>query len=221
MGTPDLDDIIRAWRHRTQRVSPLRLTSVCIQAIRLLAEGEPVSAWQLASASQMTLDEVKDSFKELSHYGAEFDTEGNLVSTVLSLNPTVHQFRVHERDLFAWCALDTLFLPALLGQPAVVESRCPTTAVDIQLTITPEGVEALDPPDTVLSVVIPGVTPGCAVGTKSGPQGSLCSAIYFFGSHEAASTWLATHPGLAILSVHEAWQLAHEVWIKPYAGTGL
>jgi len=216
MESPKLDDIIEAWRYRTRRDSPLRMTSVCVQALRLLAKGKPVSAEQFASVSHMSLTEVSDSFSQLKDYGAEFDKEGNLVGVVLTLTPTSHQFRVNGCNLFAWCALDAVFLPALLDQPAEVKSRCPAAGVDIRLTITPEGIEAVDPPDTVVAVVIPGVTPSCQAGVKSGPQGPLCSAIHFFSSHEAASTWLVAHPGMAILSLDEAWQLAREVWVKPY-----
>jgi alkylmercury lyase len=216
MQNPTLDEIIKAWHHRTQQDSPLKMDSFCTQAIRLLAEGQPVSAGQLATTSQLSPAEVDDSLSQLNKCGCEFDDTGSLVGAVLSLNPTSHQFQVNGRALFAWCALDTLFLPALLGQSAHVESTCPTTGTRIRLTVTPEGIEALDPSDTVLSMVIPGVTPQCNPGSQSGPQGPLCSAIYFFSSREAASTWLVAHPGTAILSAEEAWQLAREVWIEPF-----
>lgn len=216
MGNPTLDEIIKAWCYRTEQDSPLKMTSICLRAIRFLAEGEPVSPEQFALASQMVLDEVKNSFNALKNCGAEFDAEGNLVGVVLTLNPTSHQFYVDGHNLYAWCALDAIFLPALLGQTAAVKSKCPATDVDIRLMITPEGIGMVSPPDTVLSVVIPGVTPSCQPGVKSGPQGPLCSAIHFFSAYEAASTWLVEHPGMAILSLDETWQLAREVWIKPY-----
>jgi alkylmercury lyase len=216
MKKSKLDEIVKAWHHRTQNDSPLTVNSICTQAIRLLAEGHPVPAEKLASVSHLSIDEVYDFFTRLKLRGSEFDADGNLAGIVLTLNPTSHQFQVNGRALFAWCALDTLFLPALLGQPAQVESTCPTTGTQIRLTVTPEGIAALDPPDTVLSMVIPGVTPHCQPGSQSGPQGPLCSAIYFFSSREAASTWLVAHPGTAILSANEAWHLAREVWIEPF-----
>lgn len=216
MDSPNLNDIINAWQQRTQQDSPLKMAEVCVQSMKLLADGQPVSAEQLAEASQISMTETTDTLSQLNQCGCEFDAQGNLVGAVLSLNPTPHEFRVNGRNLFAWCALDAVFLPALLGQAAAVKSKCPATGDDIRLTITPEGIKAVDPPGTVLSVVIPGVTPSCAPGTKSGPRGPLCSAIHFFSSHEAASTWLVEHPGMAILSLDEAWQLAREVWIKPY-----
>lgn len=175
-----------------------------------------MSAEQFAAKSHLSLGEVKAGFSQLQKCEAEFDDQGYLVGAILSLNPTPHQLRVNGRELFAWCALDTLFLPALLRQSAQVVSTCPATGATIRLTITPEGVETADPSDAVLSVVTPGITPGCELGAKSGPHGPVCSTMHFFSSREAASTWLIGQPGVTILSVAEAWQLAREVWIKPF-----
>ena len=210
------NDIISAWQQRTQQDSPLKMAEICIQSIQLLAEGKPVSAEQLAKASQIPLAGITDSLSQLNQCGCEFDLQGNLVGAVLTLKPTPHQFQVNGHQLFAWCALDTLFLPALLQQPAQVESTCPATGAKIQLTVTPEGIATVDPSETVLSIVIPGVTPNCEVGAKSGPHGPVCSTMHFFSSPEATSSWLVAHPGVTILSVDEAWQLAYQVWIKPY-----
>jgi alkylmercury lyase len=221
MKSSKLDEMIKAWDHRTQTDSPLKLASFCIQAIRLLTQGQPVSAEQFAAMSHLPLDKVQAALNELKKCGAEFDAKGNLVGAILSLNPTPHQFRVNGRELFAWCALDTLFLPALLQQSAQVVSTCPATGATIRLTITPEGVETLDPPGIVLSVIMPGITPGCKPGAKSGPQGPVCSTMHFFSSREAAGAWLIAQPGITILSVSEAWQLAHQVCIEPFRTLGL
>lgn len=219
VDSPALDDIITAWQQRTQRDSPLKMGEACIQSMQLLAHGQPVSAAQLAGVSQISMAEMADTLNQLNQCGCEFDAQGNLVGAVLTLNPTVHHFQVNGHQLFAWCALDTLFLPALLQQRAQVESTCPATGTNIRLIVTPEGVESVNPPETVLSIVIPGVTPSCDVGARSGPHGPLCSTMHFFSSREAASTWLVAHPGVAIISLAEAWQLAYRVWVEPYAET--
>jgi hypothetical protein len=41
--------------------------------------------------------------------------------------------------------------------------------------------------------------------------------MHFFHSQEAAVSWLKAHPGVAVLSIDEAWQLAYTVWIEPLA----
>lgn len=217
MQNSNLDKIIKAWHHRTQTDSPLNLASFCIQAIQLLAQGRPVSAEHFAAMNHLSLDEVKAGFSQLQKWGAEFDDQGHLVGAILSLNPTSHHFYLDGRELFAWCALDTLFLPALLQQPAQVKSTCPATGATIRLTITPEGIKGLDPTGAVLSVVIPGITPCCEPGAKSGPQGPVCRAIHFFSSGQAAGAWLVAYPGITVLSVPEAWQLVRKVWIESFS----
>ncbi len=211
-----LEELINAWKQRTQQDSPLKMTEFCIQSIQLLANGQPVSAEKLASTSHLSLADAHDTLAQLNQCGCELDTHGNLLGAVLTLNPTPYHFQVNGQRLFAWCAMDTLFLPALLGQTAQVESTCPATNTKIRLTITPAGIEAVNPPETAISVVIPGVTPSCQAGAKSGPQGPICSAMHFFSSYEAASPWLIAHPGTIILTMDKAWHLAQEVWIKPY-----
>ena len=39
--------------------------------------------------------------------------------------------------------------------------------------------------------------------------------MLFFSSKEVAVPWLEDNPGMAILSIEEAWQLAYAVWIEP------
>jgi alkylmercury lyase len=66
------------------------------------------------------------------------DPDGAVVAfSGLSLRATAHQFTVAGRRLYAWCARDALFLPALLGQPARVRSRCPATGATVTLTVDP------------------------------------------------------------------------------------
>lgn len=212
-----MNEIIKAWQQRTRKDSPFRMALFCIQAIRLLAQGQPVSVEQVTAKTGLSVSAAIASLNELRQGGAEFDEAGNLVGVVLSLNPTSHQFQVNGQQLYAWCALDALFLPALLERPARVETTCPATGVRIQLTVTPEGIEATTPTDTVLSVVIPGSTPGCTPGAKSGPQGPICSPMHFFSSPDAAGTWLVAHPDVILLSLEEAWRLVCAVWIEPIA----
>jgi alkylmercury lyase len=56
--------------------------------------------------------------------------------------------------LSTWCAEDTLFLPALLGQTATVESPSPVSRESVRLTIAPEGVQAVSPTGAVVSIAL-------------------------------------------------------------------
>ena len=209
-----LDEIITAWKAR-KREQSTQVLAASIQTIKLLAQGQPVTKQQLRSQVSLSEDEVNRYIDNLEQNGCEFDDKGQLVGNALSLTPSPYQMRINGQTLFAWCALDTLFLPACVGQVAQVASTCQVTKIPITLTVTPKGVESLDPLTTVLSIVVPGITPSCDLKAKTGPQGPVCSTMHFFGSKEAATPWLKDNPGLAILSIDEAWQLTYAVWIEP------
>ncbi len=139
-------------------------------ALRLLAEGRPVSSQALTAASEAPHDEIAEFMSQARKGGAEFDGDGNLLGLALSLHPTPHKFRVAGRGLFAWCSLDTMCLPGLIGQTAEIESTCPVTGANIRLTVSPDGPSDVNPVETALSIVIPGVMSGC---DAVGPAGSV------------------------------------------------
>ena len=169
-----LDDIIKAWSNSDRAGDATRETrkraEMRARILRLLAEGRPVSASLLASGTGLSHEAIGRVFGQLRAGGAEFDDDGSLVGLALTLNPTPHSFQVEGRGLFAWCSLDTMFLPGLIGQTAHVESTCPVTGTTIRLKVAPHSIEKIDPPTTVLSIVVPGVTPGLGSGPPSGPQ---------------------------------------------------
>ncbi len=166
---------------------------------RLLAEGAPVSLEQLASLSHRPLDEIQ---AELPSLDVRLDREGNVLASGVSLVPTAHQFHLGEQILYAWCALDTLAFPPLLGRTARVISSCPVTGKPIRLTVTPETIVDLSPASAVISVHLPGEdTDLCTV------QEDLCNDGHFFVSHHVASTWPSLHPKAVLLSLEEAAEL--------------
>ena len=107
-----------------------------------------------------------------------------------------------QRTLFAWCAFDTLTYPVELHLSAQVTSRCPVTASNIQLAVTPEQVLDLDPGEAQVSLVVD-VAAGCCSNVRE----DVCNYGHFFASREAATSWQAAHQGAVILSVEEAYQV--------------
>jgi alkylmercury lyase len=169
---------------------------------------------QAAMDSGLPLDTVRAYFAQFQECGAEVDYDGNITGWILSLNPTAYRLDFNGHPLYAWCALDTLFLPALIGQPTEVGSICPITGAPIQLHVTPAGVSAIQPANTVLSVVVPGISAVCEACQNGEVAKGVCDAMRFFATHEAAQ-WHARHLDVAILTLEEAWQLAYAVWIEP------
>lgn len=167
----NVDDVIRAWTATQAGMSQeeidrriLGLTAM----VRAIAEGSPVSPERYATATGLPPERVSELFKDLSAAGVQFDAEGNLVGAGLTPLPTPHRFRVKGRDLYAWCALDTLFLPGLLGETAEVWSTCPTTGDEIRLTVSPEAEVEYTPREAVVTIVVPGSsTPTGATGPAS------------------------------------------------------
>lgn len=174
------------------------------ETVRLLACGRPVSPHRIAIALHMSRDEVTSI---LSLIGAELNQEGDVVGMGLRLNPTPHRFQVGGNTLFTWCATDALIFPAMLKQTALVVSPDPVTGAKIRLTVTPEGVEKVEPSSAVVSAIT-GIDPRDVIGDF---QGTMCAYGHFFTSPETASKYISEHPGTIILSVEDALQSARLV----------
>src|SRR5205807_3778932 len=130
---------------------------------------------------------------------AEPDAEGNLVGVGLTQRPTKHRFQTQERQLYTWCALDTLMYPPLLGIAAQVESPCQATGEPVRVAVGPEGIRHVDPATAVVSIVMPEDSRDLRDG--------FCNEVHFFRSPEAAEEWLAAHPGAAVMSVVDAFEV--------------
>ncbi|MCQ3975243.1 MAG: hypothetical protein DPW09_17515 [Anaerolineae bacterium] len=187
------------------------VSRLVIQIWRLLAEGRPITLEQVEqiAAHLQIPHNTLTAFQSKYKAGFEFNAEGNIVGWIgLSLNPHhSYRFQVNDHLLFAWCGWDTLFLPPILKQTAVVESSCPATAKKIRLTITPEGVELYEPTSAVISIIIP-KTNILESGSAEGVWLAFCNHVHIFSSPEAASEWfLGKDEEPIILSIEEGYQL--------------
>ncbi len=172
--------------------------------VRLLACEHPVTPERLASALQMTAEQVAGVLAGLADL--EVDQSGNVVGWGLTLIPTPHRFRVQGQTFYTWCALDALTYPALLQIVASVESSCPVSGTPVALSITPTGVHGLTPPGSVVSLVIPGQGSAC-----DGDRKSFCNQSLFFRSKRDALLWQASSPTARLLSVADAYQVGRLV----------
>jgi alkylmercury lyase len=126
--------------------------------VRAIAEHGMLSPERFAEAMGLDVSRAEELFAGLGAIGMQSDGTGNIVGAALTTQESPHKLRVGGKDLYAWCALDTLFIPGLLGEIADVESVCPTTGEPIRLRISPECVETCEPPDPWVSVFLPGGT---------------------------------------------------------------
>jgi len=179
--------------------APLALT-----LLRLLSAGRPVTAAALAQTAERKEGEVAGRVS--SWPNVERDPTGRVVGfSGLTLRSTPHQFTVGDRQLHAWCAWDTLFLPALLRQTADVRSLCPVTGSVVELVVAPDGVTSARPADLHVSF------PSLAATDTDDITGSFCCHVFFLAGADAARTWRETRAEDSVFDVDAAFELGRRV----------
>ncbi len=108
------------------------------ELLRQLAAGRPVSPLSLAKALEWPTTTVIETLAKAR--GVEYDAQGSIVGYGLTLKETPHALEVNGQSLFTWCALDTLFFPALLEMSARVSSRCAVTGAPVSIVVSPHEV---------------------------------------------------------------------------------
>jgi len=136
----------------------IQLTSqeqrISLAIYQQLAKGQAVSHDQLASHLSLSKQIIDDFL--LDHIGVYYDENQNIIGYLgLTLAKMGHKIYIDNRQLYTWCAWDSLFIPSLLSKPARVESICPVTNKKISLTISSKGVAEIEPSNVVVSMLIP------------------------------------------------------------------
>ncbi len=179
---------------------------VALTTYRRLAEGSPAPIADIAERCHEDAAFVERSLG--SWPGVFRDDNGDVVGfwglTIAKLIPT-HAMEVGGKDLFAWCAWDTLFLPGILGAEARVASSCPVTAEMISLVVDSGGVQQTSHAGAVVSFLVP--DRGLGTDVIRG----FCQFVHFFASREAGDIWTAEHPGTFLLSLEDAFELGRLV----------
>jgi alkylmercury lyase len=178
----------------------VRDQSVQLMLFRLLAEAAPVEPERLAAHAALPESEVRALLA--AWHGVHSDQVGRVVAFQgLSVVEAPHRLRVEGRELYTWCAWDTLFLPELIGRPAEVESTCPTTGATVSLRVGPDGPSELSPADAVLSFIRPGEA--FAEDTIA----SFCRFVHFFASTQDAQSWTRRNPGTFVISIEQGFEI--------------
>ena len=171
---------------------------------RLIAAGLPVEVEGLAQAVGRDRVEVAEMLGAIPASNFLYDSGGRMVGfRGLGQVPTRHHLGFAGKRLYAWCAFDCLFLPALLGGAIEIASSCPVSGAEIRLSVAPEGVNAAVPEATVLSFVTPE-----AAKMRAELRDVFCCHVNFFAGVEAAAAWCATRPGATVLTLDQGSELA-------------
>jgi alkylmercury lyase len=196
------DELWEAAAGRLPEFSPAEQRAGLV-LLEELTRGEPVAASQLAEA--LGIEEAKTE-RYLQDSGLSplvlKDEEGSALGFFgLSTVATDHRFIVHDRTLWTWCAVDTLFLPELLGTSASVESIDPVTGEPITLTVSPTTVKTAQADGILVSMSSPE-----AWETTSALRliATACHFIHFFGSPASGQQWTESHPHTVLLPLDQA-----------------
>jgi hypothetical protein len=148
---------------------------VALELYRQLARGQPVRSEVLAPPLELAPTEITAALG------------GGLISLI------------YYDD---W---DGLFIPELLGASVDLESTCPQTGTTIRLRVDPRGVRAAEPPETVMSFVLPD---GPSFDkTSSETIASFCHYVFFLASLAAGAEWVHEHEGTFLLTLDDAFRL--------------
>ncbi len=166
---------------------------------KLLAKGKPVELETLSQHSGVTLSTIVDA---VDHWPGVFQNDDGAVIGFwgLAIGPvSTHQLVVEDKTLYAWCAWDTLFIPALIEKTCRVISTCKQSGDPIRLEVSPNGVEFASPNTVHLSFVLPD-----AANFKKDIVTNFCHLVHFFRDQAAADTWSQDQEGGFVLDLKDS-----------------
>lgn len=183
----------------------------------MLLAGRPVATADLATAVGADVHFVEGALVRWP--GVFRDRKGRIIGFWgLAIRGMPHRMTTDQGEITTWCALDPLIIAPLVTDEAHVESADPVSGEPIRLTVTPDGVPSLAPPEARVSMLAP-----------DGPFGhdvveSFCHFVHFFASEKTAQSWVSDHPGTFVLTIDEAFDVATRSWPALFrnavAGTG-
>ncbi len=217
MSNPRMNEIVRKLTHNgglmDYATDDLHLL---VEVVRALAKGLPVTATQVGQIVA-ELGTGRDEAERFLRKITERDDNDNIVGALgLSLKHHRYRFTVNGIRMTTWCAQDTLFLPAMLQQSAIMESESPLSKERIRLIVSPKGVQEVGPVGTVMSIVVIG-SGNVDSSTATSIQMNFCRHVHFFASQAEAEQWVGERNDIEILSLEEAYDLGCRLWPEAYA----
>jgi len=187
-----------------------------VEIYRQLAQGRPVAPSRLAPALRTTTGDIARLLKGPNLRPLTYaDEQGRIIGFGgLAVGAMPHRFIVDGRTLYTWCAWDSLFIPGILGLPADVSSPAPESGSRIRLTVTPNGVQDVEPQTAVMSFLLPSAETFQADALKA--MASFCHFIFFFPTAEAAAAWTASRPDTSVISLADAFELGRRMIVARY-----
>jgi alkylmercury lyase len=121
---------------------------LCKAAFHAILNGEAIDRSGLAAVTGFDPDKVDLLLDGLAGRGlAVVDpANGRIVGCWgLSLIPNDHRLSIRRREIFTWCALDAVGIPAGLGEDAGIVSRCRQCGVTVSVEMVAGQVRRAEP----------------------------------------------------------------------------
>ncbi len=157
-----------------------RLTCLAFEAI---AAGQPLPLANAQAALGVTREDVRGFIERMTRQGRlTLDERGEAIVAAggLSLIPSRHRLLLDSRQLYTWCALDAVGIPAGLGADARVESHYAACGSPVWLEIEAGELRGASHPDLSLSLVAPDLSRSLRDG--------ICTEIGFYCCRGANQT---------------------------------
>lgn len=130
--------------------------AVCKAAFHAILDGHAIDQAGLASSTRLDAETVDTVLSGLAARGLVVvePSSGKVVgSWGLSLVPTEHRLFIRGRELYTWCAIDAVGIPAGLGEDGTVESECHQCGEPVAIKMVAGRVRSVEPADVHIWVV--------------------------------------------------------------------
>ena len=186
------DDFDSAWQEAFAQFRPQVVLTTALFELTRIGE-HPVEIERLAAAIGRPPDETVALAQQWARVRVadgliHFDPAGSPYSR--------YRVEVGTRVMdTGGCAPDIFWAVLAAGMSVRAEATCPTTGTAIRVDLSPDGVELVEPPGAVVTVLHPRAQVLQEMDNVDDADADVCSQQSFFASAEAAASWLASHPG--------------------------
>jgi hypothetical protein len=90
-----------------------------------------------------------------------------------------------------------------------VSSPDPHTLERVRVTVSPTGVERIEPKDAVVSFPLPGHDD--FAHSAENVMGTFCHSVFFFTSRKSGEQWRSMHDGTLLYSLDEAYEIGRRL----------
>lgn len=218
---PDLESYWQALNNVAPTFSiDEQFTAVALY--RELAKGRPIAEDRVAAVLKRNPEEARTlvSSRAIRPF-LYHDRAGRIAGFGgLAVTPMHHRLSIGERQLWTWCAWDSLFIPQILATEALVESPDPETKDLVRVAVSTHGLASPSPAGAVVSFLAPDSSAFRESATTVMTR--FCHYVFLFASRESGERWVDRHPGTFLYSVESAAELARRFNVRNFpAAVGL